>query len=58
MLQTQPGRLSQLEKKMQTANRVDKLNRILAELQQLLTDDEKQLYPVIDHLEDVITDAE
>ena len=43
---------------MQNANRVDELNRILAELQQLLTDEEKQYYPVIDHLEDVITDAE
>lgn len=43
---------------MQTTQRVDELNRILDELQQILTDEEKQLYPVIDHLEDVITDAE
>jgi len=43
---------------MQTKQRVAELNRILAELQQLLTDDEKKFYPVIDHLEDVISDAD
>lgn len=43
---------------MQTTQRVAELNRILAELQQLLTDEEKEFYPVIDHLRDVISDAD
>lgn len=43
---------------MEPTDRLAVLRWIEAQLQALMTDDEQQTYPVLDHLQDLISDLE